>query len=177
MLRVIINYCETQNLYPYPTTILCDFELAVVRAVEQVLGQHVVIQGCFYHFTQATWRKIQDLQLSRSYKTDVDFRQLCTKLDAMAFLSVTNAPEALASLGDNAHYGTEGLVEYFSTNCLDGTFRSSNHRWRWRDIHQHAPFETANKTQTLIRFLFVFLTMMSRTAQLALWIKSNETEP
>ena len=62
MLRVIINYCETQNLYPYPTTILCDFELAVVRAVEQVLCQDAAIQGCFYHFTQATWRKIQALQ-------------------------------------------------------------------------------------------------------------------
>ena len=33
------------------------------------------------------------------------------------------------------------------------------------------------KKQTIIRFLFVFLTMMSRTAQPALRRKSNETEP
>ena len=47
----------------------------------------------------------------------------CTKLDAMAFLPVTDVPEAFASLGDDAPDGTEGLVEYFSTNCLNGTFR------------------------------------------------------
>ena len=52
---------DAELVYPDPKTILCDFELAVTRAVEQVLGQDAAIQGCIYHFTQATWRKIQDL--------------------------------------------------------------------------------------------------------------------
>ena len=123
MLRAIMSYCETINLFPDPTTILCDFELAVIRAVEQVLGQDVAIQGCFYHFTQATWRKIQELQLSRRYKTDEDFRQFCAKLDGLAFLPVADVPGALAALRDDAPDGAEELVEYFSTNCVNGTYR------------------------------------------------------
>jgi hypothetical protein len=30
--------------------------------------------GCFYHMTQATWRKIQKLRLATHYMEDQDFR-------------------------------------------------------------------------------------------------------
>ena len=33
----------------------------MVRAVSSVLGDHVTVQGCFYHLTQSTWRKVQAL--------------------------------------------------------------------------------------------------------------------
>ena len=37
MFRAIMNHCEVLGLYPDPLTVLCDFELAVIRSVTDVL--------------------------------------------------------------------------------------------------------------------------------------------
>jgi hypothetical protein len=50
---------------------------AVLRAVTAVFGLHISHQGCFYHLTQASWRKIQQLSLVPLYKNDDDFRVFC----------------------------------------------------------------------------------------------------
>lgn len=46
----ILKKCEKQNLFPDPVVVHVDFERAVITAItEYVLGQHIHIQGCFYH--------------------------------------------------------------------------------------------------------------------------------
>jgi hypothetical protein len=40
------------------------FEQAAMNAVTAVLGSHVNVHGCFYHLTQSTWRKVQELGLT-----------------------------------------------------------------------------------------------------------------
>jgi hypothetical protein len=42
-------------------TIITDFEDAVLRAATAVFGCHINHQGCFYHLTQASWRRIQHI--------------------------------------------------------------------------------------------------------------------
>ena len=39
-----------------------NFELAAHQAVQNVFGSLVKVKGCFYHLTQATFRKIQELE-------------------------------------------------------------------------------------------------------------------
>ena len=65
LLQTVIDVCERMDLVIDPATILCDFEQAVIRAIEAILGPEIDIRGCFYHLTQATWRKIQELGLVR----------------------------------------------------------------------------------------------------------------
>ncbi|KAK2166657.1 hypothetical protein LSH36_37g13001 [Paralvinella palmiformis] len=36
-------------------------EPAAINAVTTTIGPYVHIQGCFYHLTQNTWRKIQSM--------------------------------------------------------------------------------------------------------------------
>ena len=50
------------NLNADPDTIICDFETAVIQSIENIFGD-IEVQGCFYHLTQSTYRKVQDLQL------------------------------------------------------------------------------------------------------------------
>ena len=43
LFQAIIDYCESIDLFLAPTTVLCDFELAVIRAVSDVFGNDVTI--------------------------------------------------------------------------------------------------------------------------------------
>ena len=54
------------NLTVDPDKVICDFESALIQAVGNIFGD-VDIQGCFFHLTQSTWRKIQDLRLVERY--------------------------------------------------------------------------------------------------------------
>ena len=45
-----------------PSTVIIDFELAVKRALLTTFGLNTDVRFCFYHLTQSTWRKIQELR-------------------------------------------------------------------------------------------------------------------
>jgi hypothetical protein len=59
LFQAVIDHCHSMELYIDPTIVVCDFEQGVIKALQTVLGPAIAIQGCFYHLTQATWRKIQ----------------------------------------------------------------------------------------------------------------------
>ena len=123
MFRAIMNYCEVVGLFPDPLTVLCDFELADIRSVNDVLGGDVNIQACFYHFTQATWRKIQELGLVQRYRADDDFKMFCAKLDGLAFLPIDDVTAGFELLRANTPEGAEPLVQYFAQTYVIGRFR------------------------------------------------------
>ena len=55
--------CHNRDMYPDPVTINMDFEMPVILAAKSVIGDHIRIRGCFYHLTQSTHRKVQELGL------------------------------------------------------------------------------------------------------------------
>ena len=110
-----MDYCETLELpAPAPSTVLCDFELSVIRSLSIVLHPDVSIRGCFYHLTQATWRKIQELGLSHRYSDDEEFKLFCGKLDGLAFLPPNDVPAGMEYLLQNTPEGAEELTDYFN---------------------------------------------------------------
>ena len=124
LFQTILDYCDTVDLpAPSPSTVLCDFELAVIRALRAVLPPVAAIQGCLYHLTQATWRQIQELGLSVRYQNDGDLKLFCGKLDGLAFLPIADVPAGMNHLLQNTHDGAEGLVDYFNKTNVTGTFR------------------------------------------------------
>ena len=70
MLEVLCTACEERDLFPKPEFVMVDFESAVQQAVEETFDGTTDIRGCFFHLTQSTWRKIQELGLSQLYKED-----------------------------------------------------------------------------------------------------------
>ena len=111
------------ELYPDPRTILVDFEQAVISAIQSTLGNDIQVRGCFYHLTQATWRKIQELGLVRKYRDDEDFKLFCGQLDALAFLPIEDIPEGITDIRTITPIDAEGLVDYFDQTYVTGTFR------------------------------------------------------
>lgn len=50
-----------------PKAVMIDFEMAMVKAVQQELPGSE-IRGCYFHFMQCLWRKVQELELVALYK-------------------------------------------------------------------------------------------------------------
>lgn len=48
-----------------PTTFKSDFEKAAMNAISTVF-RNIVIKGCYFHFSQAVWKKGKQLNLTNS---------------------------------------------------------------------------------------------------------------
>ena len=123
LFQAILTKCEAMDLFPDPTLVLVDFEKAVINALKETFGPTLEVKGCFYHLTQATWRKIQELGLTQLYKGSEEFKTFCGMLDGLAFLPTDDLEEGLAYLREIQPDGAEPLLEYFAVNYVEGTFR------------------------------------------------------
>ena len=56
-----------------PRSIMIDFEIASRNALQEVFPE-ATIQACFYHLSQAIYRKVQSIGLQQEYQTNVDLR-------------------------------------------------------------------------------------------------------
>ena len=124
MLRGIEEKCASISIDLDPLTIVADFELAAWQAAKAVFGQHVETKGCFFHLTQSTWRKIQQLGLAELYKTDENIKQFCGMLDALAFLPCDEVTIGMEYLKNKTPVGLEALVDYFDGTYVSGIARS-----------------------------------------------------
>ena len=125
----IVYNCHASNLQLNVQTIITDFEDAVLRAVTAVFGRHINHQGCFYHMTQASWRKIQQLGLVPLYNNDDDFTLFSGMMEDVAFLPVpdlTNGIHLLRTLcRDDPHEAAE-LLDYFDSTYISARLRQQN---------------------------------------------------
>ena len=123
VLSAVMLSCNNMGLDPEPSTVSCDYELAIHNAVRSTIGD-VNIQACFYHLTQSTWRRIQELGLTTLYKEDDDVKLFCGMLDALAFLPVDRVKDGMRHLKTVIPDGVYDLVEYFDSTYVSGPFRS-----------------------------------------------------
>ena len=93
-----------------PTDIVTDFESAAIESAKQHFPNARLI-GCFFHYCQSIWRKIQDLGLTFRYKADKDFRQHVQTHMALAFIPVDDIANILGELHQN--YETDLSVVNF----------------------------------------------------------------
>ncbi|KAJ1204996.1 hypothetical protein NDU88_000431, partial [Pleurodeles waltl] len=67
---------------------ILDFELSMINTILKIYPQ-TQIQGCFFHFSQAYWRRIQKSSLSREYFSDCILQFELKKLTALCFVPPT----------------------------------------------------------------------------------------
>ena len=65
-----------------PQTVITDFEKALLLAIETELPQ-ANQSGCYFHFCQALWRRVQKLGLATPYKTDEKLQKCIRKFMAI----------------------------------------------------------------------------------------------
>ena len=68
-----------------PASIMTDFERAAINAFHTTFP-NATQRGCFFHFTQCVWRRIQDCGLSGRYINDEEFAHQIKMLTSLSFV-------------------------------------------------------------------------------------------
>uniref|UniRef100_A0AAV2J3Z3 MULE transposase domain-containing protein n=1 Tax=Knipowitschia caucasica TaxID=637954 RepID=A0AAV2J3Z3_KNICA len=93
-----------------PQKVVCDFEMALITALQSELPQ-VSIQGCYFHFTQSLWRRVQELGLVRAYRENLRLRKCIRKLMALGYL-----PRPLVRLNFNSLRRSQRTIRLIDRN-------------------------------------------------------------
>ncbi|XP_026325018.1 uncharacterized protein LOC113234005 [Hyposmocoma kahamanoa] len=85
----ILKYQFFMNI----STFKCDYELAIIQAIKAIYPD-IVVKGCYYHFTNAVWKKSKSINFSSSNEG-----RKCTQLfSLLALLPASLIPEAYLTL-------------------------------------------------------------------------------
>jgi hypothetical protein len=127
LFRGLNDHCRSNGYDLEPERIKVDFEQAVFRAIASVYGTDVTVSGCYYHLTQSTYRKIQELGLATQYSNNAEVHHFCGMLDGLAFLPIDTVSDGMQLLHSLVHKLPQltPLLEYFDTTYVSGAFRSS----------------------------------------------------
>ena len=135
LFRAVMTKCENLGFNLNPTIIITDFEMAVMQACRTVFGAQIQNHGCFFHLTQATWRKVTSLGLIEIYKQREDIKLFCGMMDGLAFLPPADIPVGMEFLKGNVPEELEELLTYFDTTYVSGTAREIQPP----AVHPHLP--------------------------------------
>ena len=100
-----------------PTSIMIDFENAIKNALHTVFPD-ITIQGCFYHLSQAIYRKVQNEGLQVQYQNDVDLNMCIRSMAALAFVPVNDIVESFETFSDNIPEVAQPVVDYFEDTYI-----------------------------------------------------------
>ncbi|XP_067036373.1 uncharacterized protein [Acropora muricata] len=118
---------EVLSILPPPPAvrrITLDFERALWTVLRQLLPD-VSLQGCLFHWTQALWRKVQELGLEPAYRTDSPTYKYIRKLMALPFLPEAEITPMFQRLSDSATTTIlRELVKYVSDTWVTSTENS-----------------------------------------------------
>ena len=121
----VFTICHSYDLRPNVTTVSCDYEKAIHKAVISTFGNYIHIQGCFYHLTQSTWRKVQGEGLASDYKDNEENKLFCGMIDGTAFLPVEKVKEGIAYLYTIVPKGFFNIIDYFDRCYVSGKYQST----------------------------------------------------
>ena len=104
-----------------PTSMIMDFENAAINAF-QMEWPKTTVKGCYFHFTQNVWRKIQELGLQTDYMNDEQLALRIRMLPALAFAPPFEVqelfPQVIEQLGIPA---SVELALYFEATYIGRT--------------------------------------------------------
>lgn len=105
-----------------PLSFIVDFELAVIRALEESFPD-IDIHGCFFHFTECIWRCVQSNGLQIKYASDEEFSLEVRKLIALAFVPVEDVVYSFDALVASDYYVENKelfapIIQYFEPNWV-----------------------------------------------------------
>jgi hypothetical protein len=114
-------FAQLKQLEPAlaPQSVMTDFERAAINAMHAEFPetQH---RGCFFHFNQCIYRKIQEYGLQRRYETDPDFALTMKMLPALAFMPMGHVVNNFQRLTREVQFPEEALevVDYFEDTWI-----------------------------------------------------------
>ncbi|KAK3921780.1 Tryptophan synthase alpha chain [Frankliniella fusca] len=105
--------------FPDPSTVVSDFELAIINACRAVLP-HSVLRLCFFHLGQSVYRKVQNLGLAVLYNhpEDRQYKVAVHQMLSVAFVPVEDVKDFLAELRPELPRQLRVLADYFEETYI-----------------------------------------------------------
>ena len=110
-----------------PRSIMIDFEIASRNALQDIFPD-ATIQGCFYHLSQAIYRKVQSIGLQQEYQTNLDLSLKIRMLAALAFVPVDDIVESFEHLADSMPDEAQPITDYFEDTYIGRLQRRGRRR-------------------------------------------------
>ena len=105
---------------------MVDYELAVLNAINASFPDSSK-KGCFFHFSQAIFRKIQSLNLQVRLKDDEDFANKVRMLAALAFVPDPDVINAFEAVSEDFPLDTQEVIDCFEDTYI-ARLRNGGHR-------------------------------------------------
>ena len=116
--RALLNELSNIGNYVFqPQTMMTDFEMASIQAVDEVFP-NASKTGCFFHLTQNVHRRIQSAGLQARYENDAPFALQCRMISAIAFVPPADVPDAFDALSDEVVLELTPILDYFEDNYI-----------------------------------------------------------
>jgi len=108
---------------PAVQQVTADFEAAVWQSIRALLP-NVKLSGCLFHFSQAIYRKLQELGLQVAYNADAGTRAVCRRLMALALLPQEHISPVFLRLQEQLDEETpdavRSLFQYVEDTWING---------------------------------------------------------
>lgn len=126
-LRTVRDRLQSINRNWNVQSITMDFELAMWQACRTIFTS-ANCHGCFFHWAQSLWRKVQELGLQSSYLFNPSVRSSVRRLFGLPFLPHWLISRTFRFLSNLAHTGElMELHRYVNDTWVEGN------QWRPRD--------------------------------------------
>lgn len=110
-----------------PNAVSCDFELAAIRAIQEVYP-NADVMGCFFHLCHNLKKRVAELGLTQCYNSDPNFALQARMVAALAFVPIDDLDEAVDELANLLPAELQQLLVWFEDNYLGRQNRRGNGR-------------------------------------------------
>jgi len=135
MFSLVKTACIDRNIELNPTTLFADYETAVHNAAKSVFDR-IVIKGCFFHYGQCIWRRVQSCGLQVAYRDNDAVTQLVRRAAVLPLVPDDSIEDvwfnALEDIG-NADIDQHQMIQittftdYVTTNWVETNRHIWNH--------------------------------------------------
>lgn len=102
-----------------PRIVCIDFESAVIATITEMFP-NARIRGCLFHYSQAIWRKVQNLGLSGRYTVDDAFNRLVRRAAALPLVPREQVDEVwLEAMNEVIDEDATRFTDYMTTTWVD----------------------------------------------------------
>lgn len=124
----ILRIACDNNVRLSPDYIISDFEKAIISVTKSYFPS-VVNKGCFFHFGQILWRKVQSEKLASIYGKDENFSLQIRMLKCLAFLQPEEIPQYYYDLKKSMSNNCANILKWMEKHYITGV--STNRKGRY----------------------------------------------
>ncbi|XP_069058997.1 uncharacterized protein [Pleurodeles waltl] len=127
-----LTIIKEKTMNKNPRKVILDFELTMINTITK-LYPDTQIQGSFFHFSQAYWRKIQKSSLFEEYLSSSKLQYELRKLTALCFVPPDRVDEYYTTITESEFFiqnedKLTQLLNYFEETWIGHLSRSGRRR-------------------------------------------------